>query len=129
MWRAAQDNGVTSGTCLAEDRAVAEAYLDNPGFGGSRLYRAEVQVAGDEVLDLVGLGTEAALDALVRASGLPHPGAIGADEWAPQIAHHLADRGVAWVKVEESYPADTLTWVWTGIPGRWDLDDAMVEAE
>lgn len=43
--------------------------------------------------------------------GQSHPGAIGADEFVPRVSYELRDKGIEWVKVKESYPENTTTWV------------------
>ncbi|GIV50958.1 MAG: hypothetical protein KatS3mg038_1479 [Candidatus Kapaibacterium sp.] len=43
LWRAAHNSRIFRGACFAQDRRDAEAYLDNPGFGGPRLFCVEVQ--------------------------------------------------------------------------------------
>lgn len=42
VYRAANDDYVSAGFSFAANREDAEAYLDNPGFGGSTLYVAEI---------------------------------------------------------------------------------------
>ena len=36
------------------------------------------------------------------------------DEWIPRIADKLADAGIEWVRVRESYPADSETYIFVG---------------
>ncbi len=111
LYRAANDDYVNAdATSFAESLAAAEAYRDNPGFGGSRLWVAEVEPV--DVLDLTDESDP--VQSLADAIGAEHPGAIGADEWAPRVADRLADAGCQWVRVRESYPADAITWIYVG---------------
>lgn len=113
LWRAANDDFVRQGTAFAEERAVAELYLDNPGYGGSTLWKARVSVPEEAVLDLRGVSVRE----LTRRLGVHNPGAIGLDEWLPQavrVLDLLAEQGVEWVLVDESYPAGATTWIFVG---------------
>lgn len=110
LYRAADTD--TWGDCaaFAETREAAEAYLDNPGYGGARLWSCEVQPRN--VLDLT--GEDDATAAIAERIGAAHPGAIGADEYAPRVSYELRDAGVEWVRVRESYPEDSITWIYVG---------------
>ncbi|GIV50238.1 MAG: hypothetical protein KatS3mg038_2201 [Candidatus Kapaibacterium sp.] len=67
LWRAAHNSRVFRGACFAQDRRDAEAYLDNPGFGGPRLFCVEVQPT--HVLDCTGRdGLRRLAAAYVRAA-------------------------------------------------------------
>lgn len=113
LWRVANDDYVDTGYSFAETRAIAEAYLDNPGFGGANIYRAAVEVDDDQVLDLTGKSMSEVADEL----GEPDPGAIGVDEWiprSPKVMDALREAGALWVKVDESFPEETVTWIWIG---------------
>jgi len=125
LWRAAKDDFVTSGISFSESKAAARMYHNNPGYGGKHLFKIVVEVREDEVLDLTGMSEREALNALCKVSGLRYPGAIGPDEWVPRIAKYLADNGIAWVRVDESFPQNTITWIWTGVDGRSEVDDAI----
>lgn len=110
LYRAADDDHISDSASFAEDRETAEAYLDNGGFGGDTLYVTDVE-PGD-VLDLT--GPDAMAD-LLAAIGSDHDyGAIGVDELVPRLADRLCDAGYQWVRVCESYPSDTVTWVYVG---------------
>ncbi|GIV50914.1 MAG: hypothetical protein KatS3mg038_1435 [Candidatus Kapaibacterium sp.] len=52
LWRAAHNSRIFRGACFAARREDAEAYQDNPGFGGPRLYCVEVDPR--DVLDCTG---------------------------------------------------------------------------
>jgi hypothetical protein len=123
LWRAANDDHISDSCSFAELRESAEAYLDNPGFGGDTLYSTEVEI--DDYLDLTG---DDAMERLLEALGSDHDyGAIGIDELVPRVASLLADAGVQWVKVAESFPADTITWIYVG--GVSGDEPELVEAE
>lgn len=122
LWRAAADDHISDCASFAESREAAEAYLNNPGFGGGTLYCCDVEI--EEYLDLTGRD---AMDLLMAAIDSDHDyGAIGVDELVPRVAGKLADAGVQWVKVSESYPVDTVTWIYVG--GVMGDEPEMVEA-
>lgn len=113
LWRAANDDYVDTGYSFAERRSIAEAYLDNPGFGGANIYRARCEIIEDQVLDL----TDSSVDDVVRLFDIQHPGAIGLDEWlprTPRVLDGLREKGNLWVIVAESFPPNTTTWIWVG---------------
>lgn len=112
LYRAADSDTLTDCGSFAETLEVALAYLDNAGFGGRTLYSAEVEIDESAVLDLV--DADDATGVIADRIGRSHPGAIGADEYAPRVSYELRDAGVCWVRVRESYPADTVTWIWVG---------------
>lgn len=122
LWRAANDDFISDSASFAEDRDAAELYLDNPGFGGPVLYYADVEIG--EYLDLTG---DDAMDVLLATLGSDHDfGAIGIDELVPRIALRLRDAGVQWVKVNESYPQDSTTWIYVG--GSLGDEPTLIEA-
>lgn len=112
LYRAANDDYVSADSCsFAETREVAEAYLNNPGFGGSRLWVAEVEIDEDDLLDL----TDDSLERLQDAIGSDAwDGALGIDEIVPRVAGRLCEAGYQWVRVSESFPCDTITWIYVG---------------
>ena len=123
LWRAAQDDHISDSASFAESREAAEHYLDNPGFGGATLFCCDVEPSN--VLDLTG---DDAMDDLLAAIDSDHDyGAIGVDELVPRLASQLCDAGYQWVKVVESYPADTVTWIYVG--GDCGDEPELVEAE
>lgn len=110
LWRAADDDHISDSASFAENRETAEVYLSNPGFGGGTLYCTEVDI--DDYLDLTG---DDAMERLLDALDSDHDyGAIGVDELVPRVAGKLADAGIQWVKVIESFPAQTTTWIYVG---------------
>jgi hypothetical protein len=111
LYRAAGDDYVSQGFSFAECAKAAEAYLDNPGFGGRGLYTCEIDVSPESVFDATGMD----VGELAAELGLGHPGAIGVDEWVPRTQRALdalEARGVRWVVVTESYPVGTRTWIY-----------------
>jgi hypothetical protein len=111
LYRAAADDSIGTGTSFAESRATAGGYRSNPGFGGTRIYSAEIEAC--DVLDLRGMTVADAAEML----GQGDPGAIGIDEWLPRDVDALATAratGALWALVDESYPRDTTTWIWLG---------------
>ncbi len=112
LYRAANDETIVGSASFAESREVAELYRDNPGFGGQNLYRAIVEIDPATVLDLV--DAPDAIETLMAVANQPNPGAIGADEWAPQLWSELRDAGHEWVRVRESYPEESITWIFVG---------------
>ena len=114
LWRAAPDELAFQGTSFAETRETAELYLANPGFGGANLYRVRVAPNEGNAVDLTGWS---ARELAARLMGWPDPGAVEIDEWLPQqpeVLDALAAGGIEWALVSESYPAETVTWIWTG---------------
>jgi len=121
LWRAASDDYVDTGYCFAEDRSVAKA--SNRGYGGNRLYRAKIDYRKESVLDWTDMTTRQATFLL----DMSDPGAIGLDEWLPGSVvamEKLRALGYLWVKVNESYPGDSTTWIWigTGIDDEPELE-------
>lgn len=110
LYRASDDGLIVGSASFAETLETARVYRDNPGFGGGLLWRAEVVPEG--VLDLT--TDEDPTTALAGMLGVRHPGAIGADEWVPRVSDQIAAAGYRWVRVVESYPEDTVTWIWVG---------------
>lgn len=127
LYRAADDTSIPSGSCsFATERRAARAYLAgrNPGFGGSTLYRLDIEIDAAAILDL----TDGAPEWLRE---LHHDvGSVGLDELVtrPECRHVQAAilaRGYRWVRVEESYPDDTITMVLLTAPGEWYGDDEI----
>lgn len=112
LYRAAKDDIVTDCASFAETLETARLYADNPGFGGCNLYRCALDTDAVRVLDLTDEDDPTA--AAAEAIGHDHPGSIGADEYVPSISYQLRDAGYHWVRVCESYPADSITWIWVG---------------
>ena len=110
LYRAADSDYIPADSCsFAESIEAAEHYLNNPGYGGSTLWVTEVDA--DDVLDLTGDDAEELLSDIVNVKRY---GAIGIDELVPRIAEQLCKAGIQWVRVNESYPEDTITWIYVG---------------
>jgi hypothetical protein len=122
LWRAADDATWSDCASFATTRATAEMYRRaNPGFGGARLYRADVEVDESRVLDL----TDDAARKLA-AIGLCAYDGLGVDEYVPRVAYELREAGYDWVTVRESYPADSTTWIFVG---ALDAEPELEEVE
>lgn len=121
LWRAADDGNLSAGMSLSQKRADAEAYLDNPGFGGRRLW--SIDIHPKYVLDLSGEDEQAAnsditdlIDADEHTSDLITQG-------FPSVGVMLANvRGVEdalaelydWVVFRDDFPEDAVTWWYLG---------------
>lgn len=123
LYRAANDDIIVGCASFSTSIEAAKSYLDNPGYGGARLFRAEVEIDDDRVLDLI--DCDDPIQSIIAQTGLAHPGAIGPDEWVPRISYDLRNAGIEWVRVRESYPADTETWIFVGAddPEMEDISD------
>jgi hypothetical protein len=113
LWRAAKDDYIEQGTSFAPKKSTAKAYLDNPGFGGSSLYKATVDIDKQPVLDMTGWTWR---DVRVRLD-VETPFGIGIDEWLPRdprMLDRIRTLGYLWAKVDESYPQGEVTWIWVG---------------
>lgn len=113
LYRAAKDDYVDTGYSFATEKSIAEAYLDNPGFGGSNLYRTKISATDEQIIDL----TDASTEELAERFDVSDPGAIGVDEWLPRDPELLAAiraDGFLWAIVHESFPEETNTWIWCG---------------
>jgi len=111
LYRAASDDNVSVGYSFAARRSHAEAYLDNPGFGGPTLYRCEVEIDG--LIDL----TESPWETLSEALGsevdpsrhqFHFPSTVTASDKIPE---KLAALGYRWAKIIDDYPEGCVTYV------------------
>src|SRR5512133_2988974 len=126
LYRAADDEDISTGTSFAECEDTAREYLDNPGFGGRSIYSTEITVSDDQIVDLTG---ESVADVAGRC-GMSDPGAIGVDEWLPRTGaamESLRAAGYLWALVAESFPRGTTTWIWLG--GVEDSEPELAEVE
>lgn len=117
VYRAAEDDYIPPGSAsFSPDQDVAEAYRDNPGFGGPTLFRAEVPVPREEeILRLY--DHRDPIQAIADEAGLPNPGAITPDVWVgrdPEVQDALRAKGYQWVEVMDTYPEGARTWIWIG---------------
>ncbi len=127
LFRAADDNYVTSGTSFSESPEHAAAYLNNPGFGGHTLWR--VPVRPTNVLDLA--DSQDLFADLSQASGVQinpsehqhHPQrAIATSD---ELRDALAERGYHWVRFPDDYPEGSTTWA----PVHSDAVDQLDDVE
>jgi len=114
LYRAADDDLVTDTASFSASRDAAREYLDNPGFGGRNLYKTDVEIDPERFLDLSDMDPDDAIKVLMDRTGKTHPGAIGPDEWVPRISYDLRDKGIDWVRVKESFPVESDTYIWVG---------------
>jgi hypothetical protein len=101
------------GSCWAESKADAQAYLDNPGFGGNTLHAVEFTVDFDRVLDLTGA---AAVKQLANVMDRDQQDLmdLGGQVWhcwenSSRIREWLANR-YDWVKYTDDFPVNCTTW-------------------
>jgi len=114
LYRAANDDYLEQGISFAENKSTAKQYQNNPGFGGKNIFEYRVAAEPEEILDLTNTTTRKAARTLNQAD----PGAIGIDEWLPRNSDALdeaANQGFRFIKVRESFPENTTTWIWTGL--------------
>lgn len=126
LYRAADDADVRPGYSFAARREHAEAYLDNPGFGGRRLWRTSIKpkrvldlcVSVDEWHDLSDvLGRD------IAPSRYQYHFArvITADA---AVIDSLAALGYDWACFRDDYPEGCTTWV----PLTEDAADSAADA-
>lgn len=118
LYRAADDDYISDTASFAVDKETARAYLDNPGFGGKNLYKTDVDIDPDDVLDIRDDLQEAQLARLVEESGMAHPGASTADReiTQPEVYESLRRKGYKWVRLNDTYPEGAETWTYIGGP-------------
>lgn len=114
LFRAGTTDILTGPTAFATKRSVAKEYLDNPGFGGGILYKTIVEYEDDQVLDVRDESDSRQLNMLVLVSGKRHPGAMPADSFVMQdrIAASLVEHGFRWVRLLDTFPKGSETWVY-----------------
>lgn len=128
LWRAADDDYVSQGYSFAESRDIAELYLDNPGFGGDKLWKSVVQFRRSQAIDL----TDASVSEVAARLDENDPGAIGLEEWLPMfpdVLQKLREEGFLWALVAESYPEASTTWLWLGTSDDAEPELRPVELE
>lgn len=129
LYRAADDDDVREGFSFAEDEDAARAYMDNPGFGGSKLWRVNANVDG--ILDLSGdqdpWGT---LSEIIDDEVLPEknqyhfPSVITADS---DIRELLRKKGYRWVKFDDDFPEGSVTYVPLSDDAVEEIESSIVE--
>lgn len=126
LWRAMDKGGYTGQwSCWSERREDAEAYLNNPGYGGDTLHAVEVDLTDARVLDLTGSNElrllaralyddeEERYEALQRWSGQGLSYAYEVWEENSEAARLLEDR-YDWAVYLDDYPDGAATWVYLG---------------
>lgn len=117
LYRAADDDYLSDCASFAAYRSDAEAYLDNPGFGGSRIWVTEVEIDDDAVLDIRSSRDDAQVQALldaIESDREPCGATVDAILGEPAVVEALTSRGYRWVRLTDSYPDDCETWTWLG---------------
>lgn len=113
LYRASDEDDVNhDSTSFSEDRAVAEFYLNNPGYGGENIYRTKVKIDNKRVLDFTDV--EDPVKTLASFLGEEMPNGRGIDELVPIFNGELRNKGIHWVLVPESNPSGTVTWIHIG---------------
>lgn len=108
LYRAANSTDLDRGTAsFSESRATAEAYLDNPNFGGSTLYTLTVEIADGELLDLTDRTPRWLRERIEAMGAVELAWAITAP--STRIYRELLERGIRWVRFADDYPADAIT--------------------
>ena len=126
LFRAAADDFVRVGTSFAENRSVADAYTNNPGFGGPNVYIGDV-VTG-KVLDLTKESDQWA--GLSKATGEAIDQARSQFHFARALTENdelltkLAGKGYSWVRFVDDFPEGAVTWV----PVTDEAADAAADA-
>ena len=127
LYRAANDTYVRQGTSFGA-RSVAEAYLDNPNFGGQTLYVCRSIPRGN-VIDLTGDDAYATISEIVGREIDESEGPIcDLIPQRPSIADALADAGYDWARVPETYPEGAATWQVISRAAEYAASDAMEPA-
>ncbi len=123
LYRAAGPNedvfyGVAS---FSPDRETAEAYLDNPGFGGPVLYRTRKSVDPETAYDARGRSAQLGLARLLFPDDSPWDvvdvweGRTSATEHLlaeiPAIRDGLPLAGFDWLIVTDDFPDGAETWI------------------
>ena len=112
----ADETAIASGMCFAEERETAEAYRDDPGFGGEHIRVADVEL--DAVLDITADGGRR-LDTLAAALGYDAPHDIAQDwmlsgwrypwEESRSVSERLRESGYQWLRYVDDYPEGAVT--------------------
>lgn len=115
LYRAANNEFITGPTSFASLMSSAIAYMDNPGFGGNKLYELVVDIDPSTVLDIRDDSQDAQVMALIDASGISM-GATTADFLAVQerVADSLLVKGYNWIRLIDTFPEGSETWVFIG---------------
>lgn len=121
LYRTANDTHVNSDTTsFAEERDAAEAYLDNPNFGGARLYEIDVEIDDATVLDITRREPRWLREMIENRGGGCRGAAIASSS---RIADAIAERGYKWVRLVDSYPEGAITMMLLG--SDYAVEDAL----
>lgn len=117
IWRAGAtgEEGAKQWSCWSVDKAAAEAYLDNPGFGGPALRSIELPDSGT-ILD-AGVTNRVGMSDLAVALGFARE--VG-EKWfdngwrypweeSRQVREALATSGYDWLRYTDDYPEGAAT--------------------
>ena len=129
IYRAAKDDQVGVGCSFAGRRSDAEAYLDNPGFGGPTLYTCQIELA--DMIDLTESPWDALSDAIGESVNPAHhqyhfPSTVTACD---AICAKLAAKGYHWARIIDDYPEGCITYVPLTAEAAEAAESAMEEAE
>ncbi len=127
LYRSADDTYIARGYSFSETKKAAQDYTTNPGFGGKNLYK--VSVPTGNVLDLT--SSKSPWKDLAKAASVD----VDPDEFdgyisraipaKPSLADALADAGYDWVKVEDDFPAGSITWQVLSDRAEWAVSDIL----
>jgi hypothetical protein len=131
LYRAAEDDFVTSGNSFTTEEDTAKAYRDNPGFGGSNLYKVEIEV--NDVADLY--DSDDPFEALSEVLGEPiypaeyqhHFGRVIPD--SQEIQDALAAKGYQWVQFKDDFPEGATTLMPIGSDTADRLESEITEQD
>lgn len=137
LYRAADQSTARQGACFTSSQADAEAYLDNPGFGGATLYSVEIdprfrleclgrrnglQELAEDLFETLGGDHESADD--LRQSwvdaGLTR--VFQVIENRPAVKRAVA-ASYDWLVYEDDYPEGCETWMYLG-DGEIEMEEA-----
>jgi hypothetical protein len=116
LYRAADDDYLSDCASFAADQSDAEAYLDNPCFGGGRLWQITVEVDDEAVLDLRADEYEQQAERLADVCGIAVQELfIGQALSYPEVREALITAGYCWVRFDEDEDSsEGETWTWLG---------------
>lgn len=129
LYRASDYAEVRVGHSLTGERETAEAYLDNPGFGGKSLHRTDVKL--HHVLDLS--ESDDPWGDLSEASGLDIDPAEHQHHFPrvlptrDDICEALAENGYHWVKFQDDFPEGAVTLIPVSEEAAEEADGAIRE--
>jgi hypothetical protein len=130
LYRAADYAEVRVGYSLTQSKNVAKAYQSNPGFGGSNLYKCNVELTG--VLDLT--ESDDVWADLSRAAGCDIDPDRFQDHFArvlptsDEVCESLANNGYHWVRFCDDFPEGAQTIIPVSSEAAEMADDAMDDA-